>query len=453
MKNINIFLVLLFILSINAENIIQINLNLTQKSTSDYSVDENTIKLIKKGGKYQLKGISADKNIIISASSKVYLNSLTLNSTSTNLTPIIINENCSVTLVLSGKSYLEDSFDNENEGVIFMKKGASLTITGPGILNIYPNKYMAINGSDLTYLTINNGTLNITSESPSSGGIYVRKGIKFNGGNFIYDSQSGMHHAFYSEGSIIIKKGYLNIRSGGKSILARENLYIGQKNVDDSLLSIKIETTNKGIQAKSIEIYSGIIKVDAIKYGIACDNGIFYTHCGGKCDSFIKIDGGDLFVNSEEDGIISNGDIFINGGKILIFGASSGCSQPIDQNGDLLISNSTVFAGGSYGIRGIKAQTTQNFKIYNKTLEEGINLHVYDDDNNDELWNLTLPKEISYIYFTTTSKEFSVFNNDTDIEEPDTVENDTESEDRRLNDHNSGYYLKISFIFFSFLLL
>ena len=73
------------------------------------------------------------------------------------MTPIFISSGKEVNLVLTGESALTDSSSNENDGNIYLDKGATLTISGTGTLNINPNKLMAINGTESTSLTVNDG--------------------------------------------------------------------------------------------------------------------------------------------------------------------------------------------------------------------------------------------------------------------------------------------------------
>ena len=54
------------------------------------------------------------------------------------LTPILIGQNIEVELILNGESKLQDSSTNENDGTIYLKNGASLTISGTGTLSISP---------------------------------------------------------------------------------------------------------------------------------------------------------------------------------------------------------------------------------------------------------------------------------------------------------------------------
>ena len=127
---------------------------------------------------------------------------------------------------------------------------------------------MAINGTDSTFLTMESGNIQITSSS-KVGGIYLRKGITFNGGTFSYNVESGIHHAIDTGGSITITKGTFNVISGnGKGLQTENDLFIGKEGNSDSDLIIIIKTSDEGIEAKGIEIYSGTIMIEAGGDGI-----------------------------------------------------------------------------------------------------------------------------------------------------------------------------------------
>ena len=126
-------------------------------------------------------------------------------------------------MILSGAFSLTDSSSNEKEGVIFLKSGSSLTISGDGILNIISNKNMAINGTDSTFLTINGGNLVIKASLAEAGDIYLRKGITINYRNYSYNGFFSYKHALDSEGNIVIKKGNFSLKPGyGKGIQSKK---------------------------------------------------------------------------------------------------------------------------------------------------------------------------------------------------------------------------------------
>ena len=417
MKSVSIFIIFLYsTLFINVHSSTQISFS---TSGTGYTVSDNVV-TITGDDSYDLSGDDlSDKKIIVSSSCTLNFNSFNLKNTGT-LTPLIISENQAVKIVLSGESTLQDSSTNENNGTIYLQKGASLTISGTGTLNIIPNKYMAINGTEETSLTVNDGaTIDISSESSDVGGIYLRKAITFNNAILLLNCPSGSHHALDTEGSITIVEGRYTIYSGnGKGIQAETNLYIGEENGSNSDLNLIIITSNEGIEAKQIYIYSGTITITAGEDGInaaasgdECDETI---NCKGNCACSLTFAGGDLTLISGEDGIDINGDLTITGGNIKVFAASNSADQPIDQDGALTITGGNIIAAGSPQMGGVRvSSTTQVSKTYTGTIAKDANLIVYDESNN-ELLSVTTPKEANYVFFN-FPKEFSVKLNDEEL--------------------------------------
>ena len=405
MNSLKRILLVILILSINADETIDFS---SLSSGTGYTVSDNTV-TISTSGTYTLKGTNTNKRILVSTSATLILSSLSLTS-SGSLTPLIIDSSNSVIMTLSGSSTLQDSSSNENEGVIYLRSGASLTISGDGTLNLNPNKNMAINGTDSTSLTVNGGTIKVTSSSSNVGGIYLRKQITFNNCVYSYQATSGKNHAIDSEGNVVIKKGTYNLISGsGKGIQVENNLYIGEESGSNSDLTININTSNEGIQAEIIEIYSGNITINSNEDGINaagndCDEE---GTCRGNCKCYIKLTGGVIDINSGEDGIDSNGDITISGGSIIVYGAGSGADQPIDQDGILSITGGTVFAAGSSDMGGVSATNSQNSLTYKNTIASGKTITITDSNNNN-IFSLTNKKEVEYVYFTSSGSGFSL---------------------------------------------
>ena len=398
MKKIIFFLL---IISIKSDATIDFS---SLSSGTGYTVNGNTV-TISEDGTYTLTGTNTDKSILVSSSATLVLNSLSLTSTG-SLTPIIIDSSKSVTMTLSGTSTLTDSSSNENEGVIYLNSGASLTISGDGTLNLTPNKNMAINGTSSTSLTVNGGNIQVTSSSSGVGGIYLRKEITFNDCTYSYSATSGSNHAIDSEGNINIVKGTYTLNSGsGKGIQTEKYLYLGKTGSDNSDLSININCSNEGIEAERIIIYSGKLTIDASEDGInaAGDDCEDEGQCRGNCNCYITISGGKIEINSGEDGLDSNGDITISGGKTIVYGASTGADQPIDQDGTFSITGGSVFAAGSNEMGGgVQASTSLNTVTYTNTIASGKQITITDSSNN-EVFSITNKKEVKYLYFASSS--------------------------------------------------
>ena len=405
MKEIKKIILLILIISIKSDETIDFS---SLSSGTGYTVSDNTV-TISTAGTYTLKGTNTNKSILVSSASTLILDSLTLTS-SGSLTPLIIDSSNSVTMTLSGTSTLTDSSSNENEGVIYLKSGASLTISGDGTLNINPNKNMAINGTSSTSLTVNGGNIKVTSSSSGVGGIYLRKEITFNDGTYTYSATSGTKHAIDSEGNINIIKGTYTLNSGnGKGIQSEKYLYLGKDGSSNSDLVIDIDCSNEAIEAERIVVYSGTITLDASEDGINAAGGDCDEEgaCNGNCNCYISFSGGEIEINAGEDGLDSNGDIKITGGKIIVYGASTGADQPIDQDGQLTISGGTLFAAGSKEMGGVSAKTSQETLSYSNTISSGKQITITDSSNNQVL-SLTNKKEIQYFYFTSSGSGFTL---------------------------------------------
>lgn len=371
MKSSQLLIFFFTIYLIISDDQIIINVSETLSTTDNYIVERNTI-ILSNNILYDFSGETNIYNIKVSCSCKIILKSLSISSP---IYPaILIEENKEVNLELIGESKLADTKSNQNEGVIYLNEEAKLIISGKGKLYIQPNKCMAINGTESSSLTVNSGEIIIESTSTDVGGIHLNKEIIFNNAIFKFTLNNVNHlhplHAIDSDGSIIIKNGTYDIISGeGIGLQTKKNLYIGNKNDINENLVIKIQTSNKGIEAKEIEIFSGTINITSNGDGINSINDECNSNCKGNCNCYIKFEGGNININSGEDGMDSKGDIFINDGKLIIFGASSGDNQPIDKDGLLLINGGIVLAGGSPVFGGIQANTNQTEGVYIKHVD------------------------------------------------------------------------------------
>ena len=217
----------------------------------------------------------------------------------------------------------------------------------------------------------------------------------------------------------MIINGYYSINTeSGKGIKAGDNIYIGIKNYDNNNydnnyyycnnnnyycyegnLIINIITSEIGIEAKGLEISKGNIKITTKGDGIKAFNDNENENCFGNCSCFIKFYDENLNINSEENGLNSNGDIFIfPSGHYIILGGLEKHYHPIMQKGILNIKGATIFVGGSY--EGINATTPQFHSSFIKDFNPGTNIKIYDNEENIYIKNMKIKKKLEYIYFS-----------------------------------------------------
>ena len=89
--------------------------------------------------------------------------------------------------------------------------------------------------------------------------------------------------------------------------------------------------------------------------------------------SYLGIKGGYIYINSQGDGIDSNGNIYMSGGTLIISGPTFEGDGAIDYNGDFHVDGGLLFAAGSSGM----AQAPDNMTVntlsisFDKMLNEG----------------------------------------------------------------------------------
>ena len=100
----------------------------------------------------------------------------------------------------------------------------------------------------------------------------------------------------------------------------------------------------------------------------------------------ITINGGELYVVAQGDGIDSNGDIIVTGGNIRISTMANGADSAIDYSGEAYITGGTVVAcGGSAMAQNFGENSTQGsiLQCLNETVEGQVVL--YDAGGNELL--------------------------------------------------------------------
>ena len=102
-------------------------------------------------------------------------------------------------------------------------------------------------------------------------------------------------------------------------------------------------------------------------------------------DATINISGGTVTVNTNGDGIDSNGTATLSGGTLIVNGPFTGGNASLDTNGDLLLNGATVTAGNSGDM--FEAPSTNSTSGYVKisnvsNLSAGITVQVTDSSGN-----------------------------------------------------------------------
>lgn len=181
------------------------------------------------------------------------------------------------------------------------------------------------------YVLINGGSFNIkttgNTDSVSAKGIKAVTQIEINDGSFNIDAtDDGIH----CDGDIVINKDSITINSKDDGIHADGMIEINGGSFDI--------TAAEGIEATYVKINDGTINISA------SDDGINAGNKSNKYSVTIEINGGDITIKmgqGDTDGIDSNGNLYINGGKVDITGQS-----PFDYDGEAKYNGGTIIVNG-----------------------------------------------------------------------------------------------------------
>ena len=209
---------------------------------------------------------------------------------------------------------------------------------------------MTISGGTFD-VTANGGhTTTLTDDSASCKGFKAGKTLTVTGGTLTVDSADDALHA---DTDVTISGGTLTLATGDDGVHADNDLVIGAKGASStSTPRISITASYEGLEGTTVTVYSGDIDV------VASDDGVnaASSQLGERSDKYaINIAGGDLYIDAGSDGLDSNNDINITGGKVEVYGADAMMDAAIDYDGTFTLSGGTLFGAGMEPSAGTQA--------------------------------------------------------------------------------------------------
>lgn len=323
---------------------------------TDYKID-GTALTIKGGGTYVVSGSCSDGSITVKkgvTGVTLVLNGLDLTSAST--APIACNKSSEVTLIVAQGTVntLTDSAQNNDDNypdnelaenaVIKCKDGSNVVLSGSGTLNIVANGKNGIKSGATTEtegeasLTIKELTLNINAS---------------------------VNDAINAEQLLNIESGTLTINAADDGIHCDLVMNVGADGTAGP--AIKINGCNEGLEAATLNIYSGNITVHAEDDCLNAANSDLTDY-----EFSVNISGGALYMDSVSgDGIDSNGTLTVSGGTVVVWTADTADNQPLDADGAITVSGGTVLAAGGSAGMGMSLSASQPYVIFGSSAQGG----------------------------------------------------------------------------------
>ena len=227
--------------------------------------------------------------------------------------------------------------------------GGTLTLdaTGDGI---QADGDLTISGGTFHVKTNGGHTTALTDDSASCKGFKAGGALTVTGGTLTVDSADDALHA---STDVTISGGTLTLATGDDGVHADDDLVIGAKGASSTgTPRINITASYEGLEGTTVNVYSGDIDVVASDDGVNAANSTL----GERSDKYaISIAGGDLYIDAGSDGLDSNNDINITGGKVEVYGADAMMDAAIDYDGTFTLSGGTLFGAGMEPSAGTQA--------------------------------------------------------------------------------------------------
>ena len=217
--------------------------------------------------------------------------------------------------------------------------GGTMTLTAAND-GVQADGDLTISGGTFA-VTANGGhTTALTDDSASCKGLKAGKTLTVSGGTVNVDSADDALHA----NDVTVSGGTLTLASGDDAVHADNDLVVGVKGSSStSNPKIDITASYEGLEGTTVSVYSGDIDVAASDDGVNAAN----SDLGERSDKYaINIAGGDLYIDAGSDGLDSNNDITMTGGKVEVYGADAMMDAAIDYDGTFTLSGGTLSGAG-----------------------------------------------------------------------------------------------------------
>lgn len=413
----------------------EVTINLSNPTATDGVTVSDGVITITKAGNYKLTG-TYEGQIKVEAADSDMVRLILNNATITNSTGAAINvveadevviytASGTTNTVSDGSSY-SDTASGSPDAAIYSK--SDLTLAGEGTLKVKGKYEEGIHTSD--GLVIASGTLEVTAANT---GIKGKDYVDILDGTVtVTATKDGIKATNDTDGN----RGWVRLSGGTVNISAGDDGFKAERVLEISGGTLNITESNEGIEAQYINILDGTVNVTSSDDGINASYSTTTTTdststtststtstgtesttatstkqsaqggqapsgtmgqppAGGGAggghgtfevvDATINITGGTVTVNTNGDGIDSNGTATLSGGTLIVNGPFTGGNASLDTNGDLLLNGTTVTAANSGDM--FEAPSTNSTSGYVKisnvsNLSAGTTVQVADSSGN-----------------------------------------------------------------------
>ncbi|MGW9752706.1 uncharacterized protein DUF4353 [Aerococcus sp. 150760007-1] len=265
---------------------------------------------------------------------------------------------------------------------------------------------LAVQNADITIQTADGSTSTDIDTAESYKGLKATGTVEISSGILnLNTADDGIH----ANSAISILGGEMTIASGDDGKHADETLTISDGTID-------LQESYEGIESSVIQIEGGDISVvasdDGLNAGGGSDTettaGTFGedSFAGGQMRGGMEVDeskqliitGGTLVVDSEGDGLDSNGTVDMSGGVVIINGTTTGGNGSLDYYSSFNITGGTLIATGTSDMAQNASEGSQvSLGITYDTTQEANELISLLDEEGNVVVSFTPTKSYSHV--------------------------------------------------------
>ncbi|MFJ4171393.1 carbohydrate-binding domain-containing protein [Paenarthrobacter sp. NPDC089714] len=383
----------------------------TSSNTSGVAVDGTTV-TISAAGTYRLSGSLTDGKIVVAAGDsdtvRIILDGVELgNSTGSPFVvqsadeAIVYLQDGTTNTLTDASTYADQGDDAPNAALYSM---ADLTIAGPGSLSVNGKYKDGIVSKDGLVLASGNVTVDAADD-----GIRGKDYTALLDGTYTVtagdDGVKSDNDTDEGRGWLLVSGGSLTVNAGDDGVKAYNTLTVSGG-------TVTVATSEEGLEAQHIVVSGGDTTITSNDDGVNAAGGSSSTSAdtgmggpgGGSQeagDYTVDVSGGTLTINSEGDGLDSNGSATISGGTIVVNGPTNDGNGALDVNGDLTVTGGTVAAAGSAGMAVTPVTTSTQSGVqltFNSSVAAGTPIHLVDSSGKVVATFVTTKTIASLVY-------------------------------------------------------
>lgn len=392
------------------------------------TVDGDTV-TIKAAGTYRLSGSLADGKVVIAAGEedvvRVILDGVTLAS-STGSPLVVQSANEAILFLDEGSTnslkdaatYTDQGTDAPNAALYSM---ADLTLAGRGSL--------AVNGQYNDGIVSKDGLVlaagNVTVQAADDGIKGKDYAVLLDGAYQVTAGGDG----FKSDNDTDDGRGWLLVNGGKITVTAGDDGIKAQNQLAITNGTVTVAESEEGLEAQHIAVSGGTVNVTANDDGVNASGSAATAQSGAQGggmgggpgggesvgDYTVDVSGGLLTINSQGDGLDSNGNATISGGTVVVNGPENDGNGALDVNGELAVSGGTVAAAGSSGMAVTPGTSSTQSGVqvtFGSTQPAGTTVQLADADGKLVATFVTTKSAASLVFSSAAieaGKEYTVY--------------------------------------------